>query len=383
MAILLSKWDTLVSTTLYPSQNNLNLLSDESIQMLTYHSEIEREKVRTFLIDGIIDKPKIKDKQQFVQLNQAMLIRLLDKLYSYKQNPIVDNKVVSLYNTLSHHLESTLNFIEDFFSNYFDRNERVPASYLMISGEELCRQLKFIQSSLKENDAIEADLVTVLQDNFNQFCIQENAGLTYNELVYQKDLMNELLTDDTLASELSIREVLFYFNFNDDGYVAFLYSKLNALTEPLSSKKEKIAALRFEQKNMNQLSTKLNSYLSSSMPSLKEQVNQWIEEEVKFLEIDSTPELLLKKENEPEDKIHTSLSVAKLALLIRLMVIDKTITNRVVAHVLRIAVRTVTTLQKENIAFGSLETKYHNPDRGTISAVKDILFRWINILNKL
>ena len=43
----------------------------------------------------------------------------------------------------------------------------------------------------------------------------------------------------------------------------------------------------------------------------------------------------------------------------------------------------VTTLQKENIAFGSLETKYHNPDRGTISAVKDMLFRWINILNKL
>jgi len=62
---------------------------------------------------------------------------------------------------------------------------------------------------------------------------------------------------------------------------------------------------------------------------------------------------------------------------------DKIITNRVVAHVLRIAVKVFTTLQKENIAFGSLETKYHNPDRGTICAVKDMLFRWINILNKL
>lgn len=62
--------------------------------------------------------------------------------------------------------------------------------------------------------------------------------------------------------------------------------------------------------------------------------------------------------------------MAKLALLIRLMVIDKIITNRVVAQVLPIAIKTITTLQKENIAFGSLETKYHNPDRGTISAVK-------------
>lgn len=51
--------------------------------------------------------------------------------------------------------------------------------------------------------------------------------------------------------------------------------------------------------------------------------------------------------------------MAKLALLIRLMVIDKIITNRVVVQVLRIAIKTITTLQKENIAFGSLETKYH------------------------
>jgi len=383
MEILLSKCDSLISTTLYPSQTNLNLLSGESIQMFIYQSEIEREKVRALLFEGIINKPKIKDKQQFVKLNQAMLIRLLDKLYSYKQNPVVDSSVLSLYNTLSQHLESTLNFIEDFFNNYFDRNERVPAGYLMISSEELCRQLKLVQNTLKENEAIETDLITVMENNFNKFCLQEKTVATYNELVYQKDLMNELLTDNTLASELSIREVLFYFNFNDDNYVSFLYGKLNALTETLSSKKEKIAALRFEQKNMNQLSTKLNNYLSANMPSLKEQVNQWIEEEVKFLEINSIPELQMKKEIEQEDKIHTSLSVAKIALLLRLMVIDKTITNRVVTHVLRIAIRTVTTLQRENIAFGSLETKYHNPDRGTISGVKDILFRWVNILNKL
>jgi hypothetical protein len=52
-------------------------------------------------------------------------------------------------------------------------------------------------------------------------------------------------------------------------------------------------------------------------------------------------------------------------------------------QVLCITALTVTTLQKVNIAFGSLETKYHNPDPGTINAVKDMLFRWINILNKL
>lgn len=383
MPIILQKWDVLINTTLNPLNTNLASFTDEVVYNFIYQSEAEREKVRNLLIDGVVDKPKVKDKQQYVQVNQAMLIRLLDRLHAYKQTEGLSDKIIYLYNTISRHLEFTLNFIEDFFSNYFDRNERVPVAYLLISTEELCKQLELLKETLENNAAINPVLTNILANNFRKFCSREKTSATYNELVYQKDLLNELLSDQTLASEASIREVLFYFNFNDDNYVAYLYDKLKVLTEPLPTKREKIAALRFEQKSINQLRTRLSSCLSSSMPSLKEQVNQWIEEEVKFLEVEPTPETLTKNENGPEDKIQTSLSVAKLALLIRLMVIDKIITNRVVAQALRIVVRTVATLQKENIAFGSLETKYHNPDKGTISAVKDMLFRWINILNKL
>jgi hypothetical protein len=50
---------------------------------------------------------------------------------------------------------------------------------------------------------------------------------------------------------------------------------------------------------------------------------------------------------------------------------------------LRLAAKIFTTLQKEDISFGSLETKYHAPDKTTINAVRDILFKWINILGKL
>ena len=49
----------------------------------------------------------------------------------------------------------------------------------------------------------------------------------------------------------------------------------------------------------------------------------------------------------------------------------------------RVAAKIFTTLQKDDISFGSLETKYHAPDKTTINAVKDMLFKWINILGKL
>ncbi len=380
--MILCKWEKLIAT-LNPSNLNFDTLSAECIQNLINESEEEQEKARTILIEGIIDRPKITDKQQFVQVNQAMLIRLIDKVYSYKGKEGVSDGMLNRYDIISRHLENTLDFVEDFFGNYFDRNEKVPSAYLIISIEELCRQLEILQQTLDSNKSIDSKLINILVNNFNKFCVQKMPGATYNELVYQKDLMNELLTEKTLESEGTVREVLFYFNFNDGEYVAYVYNKLTALTESLTTKIEKIAALRFEQKNINQLGTKLNCCLCCTMPSLKEQINHWVEEEIKFLETDLTFEKPHTTDNELDEKIHTSLSVAKLALLIKLMVIDKIITNRVVAHVLRIVIKTVTTLQKENIAFGSLETKYHNPDRGTITAVKDMLFRWINILNKL
>jgi hypothetical protein len=81
---------------------------------------------------------------------------------------------------------------------------------------------------------------------------------------------------------------------------------------------ERITVLRFEQKTINQLITKLNVRLSPYVPSLKEQVNQWIEEEVKFLETEPQEIISVKTEQEQDEKLHLSFSVAKIALLVPL-----------------------------------------------------------------
>lgn len=376
--ILLHEWNTIIGSALNPSESNLNALSDLEIESLIERSQNEIEKVQAYLIDGVIEKPKILDKQEYVQLHQSMIIRLLDKLHFYLNEKCLSQKILDAYNSIKRHLETTLRFIEDFFSNYFDRNAKVPITYLEVSLEQLCKQLQKLKEINKDTSP---ELTNIITNNFRSLFKRKNAGITYNQLMYQKDLMSELMAE-AANSEAAIKKVLFYFNFNDADYIAYLYSQLTFLIEPLASKDEKITALRYEQKAINQLPVRLNVQLSSHVPSLKEQVNQWIEEEIKFIEANQAT-LPIKSEHEPDEKIHTSLSVAKLALLIRLLVLDKIVTNRIVAQVLRIVIKMFTTLQKETISFGSIETKYHNPDRGTISAVKDMLFRWINILGKL
>jgi hypothetical protein len=205
-------------------------------------------QLKIHLIEWLVDNPKIRDKQQFVQLNQAMLIRLIDKLYSYKKETF-KSAVQNLYETISEHLENTLNFIEDFFSNHFDRNERVPATYLNISLEELCKKLEQVKGILNENDFVDNDLSIIITNNFNKFCYQHAQSITYNELIYQKDLMDELLTDETLKCEQSIKEVLFYFNFNDAHYISYLYKTLSALTRIVGNRAGKNYRITFRAKD--------------------------------------------------------------------------------------------------------------------------------------
>ncbi len=117
MPIIIQKWDTLINTTLNPLSASLKSISDQTLESFVAESELEKENVRNVLIEGVIDRQKIMDKQQYVQIIQAMLIRMLDKLHLYKQTQGLDNKLFRLYDTLTLHIEEVLHFIEDFFGN--------------------------------------------------------------------------------------------------------------------------------------------------------------------------------------------------------------------------------------------------------------------------
>jgi len=286
MHLILQYWNTLIHTTLLPARECPSVLTDESIEIFIKQSEEEQDKVRTSFLEGMLKRSKLKDKQQWVRIIQAMLTRLINQLDSYTQSKEVDHKIFHLYKILIGHLENTLNFIKDFFGNYFDYDERVPVTCLIISLKELSSQVKLLQKIIQPHKPYIHALAEILVNNFNKFCLENKNSATYNQLAYQKDLMDHLMANKTLASENSISEVLFYFDYNDHDYIAYLKEKLSSLTESLDIIKEKIIALRFEQKTFNQLPKRLIGNLNSNTSSLIEQMNQWIEEEIKFLESD-------------------------------------------------------------------------------------------------
>ena len=382
-SIILDKWNTIINARLNPLNTNDDLLEAEAVQLVINESEEDQQTIRSMLIEDLIEKPNVMDKEQYVKVNQTLLIRILDKLFAYSQIEPLNENILLVYNTISQHLQSTLDFVEDFFNNYFDHNEKVPEPYIGIAKENIKKQVEQLKHIISKQESTDTFLTNIVFDSIQYLLGAESIVITYNRLSYHKMLLNELLSQKVMQSTQGIKEALYYINYNEDNFITYEYEWLKQITEELSTNQEKIAALRFEQKKINQLPFKPNYHYNPNMPSLKDQVNRWINEEVKFLENIQLPEKGREKLNENEDKIHTSLSVAKLAVILRLLVVDKIIINRTVAPMLRVAAKIFTTLQTDNISFGSLETKYHAPDKATINAVRDMLFKWINLLGKL
>ena len=151
------------------------------------------------------------------------------------------------------------------------------------------------------------------------------------------------------------------------------YERFSIPTHDTLSKSERIQFLKQEQKTINQVIVRLNSCWTDDMPPLKEKTNGWLNEEIEFIKSGTSALTNPNIITENCDKIYTSLSVAKLALLIRLLVVDKIIINRTAAPMLRLVTKVFS--QKERISLNSLETKFHAPDKATINATRDMIFK--------
>ena len=149
------------------------------------------EKLRTLLVKDFVAGAKQKKMEFLVQFNQGILIRLLDKLHEYRNSPAASDKAILLYESISIHVRFILDFIEEYFAKYFDRNEKVPISYLIPSKEEILHQLKRLQKLFAINKATDSFLPDLIRSNFTDFCKDEITPVTYSELIYQKELVKE------------------------------------------------------------------------------------------------------------------------------------------------------------------------------------------------
>ncbi len=377
---VLTKWSLVISE--YGIAINSDIKTEEGLAEMIELSTVLKQKSKEFFIQSIVGKIAVQDKRELTTITQSIITRLLDQLFALEEKQKDENNNIAI-KLISEHVKEVFDFIREYFSSYFDFTQKVP-SYLLLHFKE---SLKTSAESLKQlvvNNGIEMEEIGVVVAEIIEHTINEKSAInTYRQINYYKDLFHQFLSGDGTLDSSFLRDAFYKLNYNNESFILNEYERLNKACSLLHSIKEKIAFLSYELKKVNQFfCTPRNGFLQF-LPSVKEQVGNWIIEEIRFLEKGTFPVEYTNSLSEPDSKIHTSLSVAKLAVIIRLLVVDKIIINRTVAPMLRVVTKTFSTLQKDDISIGSLETKYHAPDKTTINAVRDMLFKWINILGKL
>ena len=376
------KWAKQVSLQLNSTTSNDALAEDElSTLVVTFESDMNTfcEELMTYFASPILRD----EKKAYLRSNVRLIVRLLNKVDHLSKAEAHSPELATFFGTLTSGLAACLEFMEELFYEDFDGDEKVPPVLLQKRKRELQILFQQVLFSFSGRDEPTSSICHFLFKNVEQFLADENRPIRFKDLIYHKELLEDLTVIASNPSFRGIQETLYYHNYNHE---AFLDAECERLIEKANggtSDKQRIALLKLEQKTINQLPVKLNWGYSDSLPPLKQQINNWINEEIKYLESGYAHHSSENKIEVSSEKIQTTLSVAKLAIIIRLLVLDKIIINRSVAPMLKIVAGVFTTLQRENISFNSLESKYHAPDKAAVNMVREMLFKWINILGKL
>jgi hypothetical protein len=329
--------------------------------------QADLELIPGLLMDELINNTAISDKGQYIRLVQALLINLSDILPESEMQEQLHNEA-----------DNVLQFMQNFLYQHFDFDFKVSVFYLKHLQNSISLKLEYWKIKL-----FQSQLIDVLQECINEkFTTPENY-LTFRKVNYLKNIFRQIECSTTIINEVFIRELFINYNFNSSAFIDYETGLIKNRLNVENSIDENIALLKAEQFRIAQLKDRPGVSYELNQPTVKKQLTDWVIEKIRNEELTNLKRKDKDLQIDPESKIQTSLSVAKLAVLIRLLVADKIIINKSVAPMLRTIAKLFTTLQKDDISFGSMETKYHAPDKATLNIMKEMLQKWVVIVGKL
>jgi hypothetical protein len=379
-------WDELIGIKLSPNTFKNRTVEKQTICNLLKESEKEKEAVRSHLMNEAFSRKNEKELELFIERYQTFIGRLLDNIHKNLKTEGITYEIKKLYEGVSEHLEEVMSFIENYFSKYFNLDQKVPDAYLLASRHEINRQLPEVRKLLKEKEGNQGLIACVL--SIIKFFIGHIDGeqVTYRRLIYMKNLLKELYEiKETTTSNLKyslLDELLIYLNFNDPAFIKNLFNRLTEIFSSLETTDEKIELLRLYHKQTSQMHTRLGVALHPEQSSVKDSILAWLEQELIFWE-SGNPGGKNKSELTVSIKIHTSLSVPVLSLFTRLFKDAGIVMNPNQAEILRFVSTHFTTQRKTTISYGHLHSKYYQIEESTKRKVYDLLMQMAQLCKKL
>lgn len=339
----------------------------------------EVEKIKKSLLGFMIQTSSENQIENSIQVFQTHLVNLADVVMRCRESVSEDlgpyHRVlcISVYSFI----DDLIKYIERYFSKYFNQDELVPLAYLWMAKNEVSNSLAQVER-LISNAQVDEELLKIALYPVREFVKENERRFTYRRLIYIRQLISDLRSKlEGPCTTSTILDQLCYLNYNSFHFLTYVTEKISTEVKEQTTLADQIETLSFWVKRFNQRQVKPDFALKRDRPSLQEQVNIWLQEEISFAEKKKQITFMFSPSAQAPKadafKIVTSLSVPQLAFVVKILKEAGVIKNSNQTDVIRFFAKNFSTEKIKNISPESLRIKYYSAESSAVRSVRDVL----------
>ncbi len=364
--------DVLISETLNPKKKDIASFKDEQVKSSIDRLEEEKEKCLSTIKNGVFGMIKESQIKLFLKQYHSALVFLLDKALE-NHNSLTQNHVnlIHLSNEIISCLDELLSYIEVRFFNYLCLDDRVSATYLTLSREEVSLKVELLNQGLFKKTK-DKQLNTIILNYIHSFLNpnKNRISFTFQQVLYIKELVLQLANINEENPEQgiysSVNKRLIYINFNHPEYVNHFIKQISEQMISKETTAEKADFLLWNSKMFNQLNHRIGIAFNPILGSLNERINNWFSQELLYLENklkapDISNESDKRKVTSPPKKIKSKvtcdLSTDQTGLIIRAADELRVLVAKSMSEVFKTIVPHLSTPYKEDLSYDGMRSK--------------------------
>jgi len=324
--------------------------------------------------------------QRYIWFQQQVLLELADSLYPQIEN----NKKVAARGEfgalilpvfLLERLLELKDFQIQYFNAYINKEGKMPDAAIpavrkrmAAAAEQLSANLQMVELDVKLKACICDYLDAILAasaDSPISYCAAEYLMALTETLAVTIDF------EDSRDLTHSVTEVLFYLNFNHSSFCQWYQDSVGTKKESLRPR-DQLPMLTKQLRILKSIPVMLTIGFDLKIPPVNEQLENWLNEYIRH----QTFQFELSNTDQPE-KLELTLTVAQLALLIRLLYEEGIFALKNIAALLRFFSGHFMSKKQEHISYSSMNKLYYSGDQFTGYAVRELLLKMVGKINKM
>ena len=361
--------DLIITVTLNPTSTNVEGITNEQAICISAMLKQEITQLKLQLKNRVFGLTNQDNIKLLIRHYHSTLILLLDQAIENGKHPVFNRTdLKAAYLQVVTCLEELLSFIEVRFSIYLSMDERVPATYLSLSREELRLKLKELKRNLVPSVG-ERSLLDMVTGCLYQFASLTNDPATFRNILYYKELLSELerLEESNCISMqyTLLEEMLISMNFNNRAFINYFTQKTADRINMQKNLKDKIDMLSMYQKEFKQLTPEPDMCFNHRQPDLQTVLSNWFSQELFYLEKKMHLDIMpmsgqtdngQQKNRKVIYKILCTLSEDQLSIIFKAADDQKIIISSSLSAIFNQVVPYLSTAYKENLSADSMRS---------------------------